>query len=204
MFSSAIFGVLTNPSLERMRTYIPYPIYAGLVAAFFAVPCVVLQLVPHFPTGDPGAASSLSGVLLSVPVISFLAIATLSTLLSFGGWISGYRPFRKCWTHLSDEELSAAALRLRATAEAAGYRIAWSGAGGDFVGVSGMALEGNAALHSGSHFPVRVCLRTRRRASRGEADLRLENRTVVLWDTGERARLAELGAALIAGANLPE
>ena len=61
----------------------------------------------------------------------------------------------------------------------------------------GLALEKRAGPHPGNDFPVRNSYLSKNRGARREAELKLDNRTVVVWDTGERARLEALGSALL-------
>ena len=202
MPDNIIFTALTHPSLERLRTFIPYPIYAGTVAAVVSIPVFALKgfmLGGRFVSGSTG---SWMDSFFFVPAASFSAIAALMTLLSLGGLVSGYRPFRKKWDPLTDEEFRDVSARLVAAAEAEGYSIAWKRELGDFVGVMGIALERRSGPHPGNDFPVRISFLSKSRFARREAELRLDNRTVVLWDTGERARLSALGAALLSRAGL--
>jgi len=80
-----------------------------------------------------------------------------------------------------------------------GADIMWEGSGGDFVGVIGIEQERTGGLfHSSAEMPVRISVSL----TKGGVTLKVTGRTVTLWDTGERERVAAIAEALIGNAEV--
>ena len=192
-----VYKILTHPSLERFRARIPHPIYSGLVALVASIPVVLLT---GLTVKSPAKAShDLPAAMLAVPPACFLAVTLLFGILALVGWLSGYRPFAREWGNLAPGDAESLLLRCMANAEALGFSTFWQKESAGFVAVLGMEREGKNAFHSGSNVPVRASFfLSEMNTPRARAGLKLEVRTVVLWDTGECQRVRALGEAVIA------
>jgi hypothetical protein len=179
----SIFKVLTHPALERFRAWIPYPLYVSLVTFIFAIPMAALT-----------APAWQEAILM--PPIGAAVVGALIGLLALGGRLSGYCPHQTNWEVMESDAAPRLSQRLRDTAQAQGFQILWHAPGGDFVAVWGLELEARVATHKGNEAPIRLVFHLSGPPSRQRARLRVEGRTVVLWDTGERARVESIGLAL--------
>ena len=183
-----IFTLLTNPKLERYRVYIPYPIYVGFITSILCTPLFVVFLL----RGAPWQHAVLA------PVMCGAIIFSLNFVLSIGGFVSGYRPFKMKWENSEEHEILMRSRRLMDACKAYGFDIVWTNEKGSFVAVLGLALEAKEVGHAGTEVPVRVSLMS---SARGSV-LKVQGRTVVLWDTGEKERMKSIGQELIKTAGI--
>lgn len=198
-----VFNLLTNRRLERFRGVIPYPLYTGLVTLLLAIPLMLpMVFSERSPLGGGGLPFPACWALASLMPAG--VIAGMMSLLALVGFISGHRPFRHAWIRLTPQEAAVLFERLLTVARWMGFDITWSDPGKGFVGVLNMEQEGSAALHSSDKAPVRIVVHLRDTDSmNAEVRLKLQIRTLVVWDTGEKARLQELGGRLMAQVSPP-
>ena len=184
-----VLKILINPALERFRVWIPYPLYISFVTFVYGVPInAVIIVLLDFPW--------FIGLL--IPSIGAVAIGALTTLFAFGGLISGYRPYKTRWTIIDPNASQLLFERLLNASKDCGFEIVWHNSESGFVGVLGMELEARKAIHKGPETPVRVSFRLADSATLWQyAMLKVEVRTVVLWDTGERSRMDSLGKEIV-------
>lgn len=198
-----VFNLLTNRRLERLRGTIPYPLYAGLVTLLLAFPLMLpLVFSERSPLGGGGLPFALRWVLAAL--LPAGVITGMLSLLATLGFLSGYRPFRYCWSRQTPADARALVDRLLAVARWMRFDMTWVDPKKGFVGVLNMEHEGGAPLHSSTDAPVRIVVGLRGMDSmEAEICLRLEIRTLVVWDSGERKRLEEMGQRFVANLSPP-
>src|SRR5438046_5645172 len=177
---------LTHPKLERWRARLPYALFTTILAYLFVLPYALIialaQLLGYRGTDDISLSRSWLTLLLAP-----LGVGILFLLIAACGRISGYRPFKQRWRNVPRDEAREFSDHLRAAAENNRFVTVWR-CHGDFVAVGAMHLESSELVHHGNHFPMRLSLFMRRRGEhQADVELKLANRTVVYWDTGERA-----------------
>jgi len=183
-----IFRVLTHPYTERVRVWMPYPLVLGIVTTVFAIPG---GFIVYAVTGN-----AESGIL--IPFVCAAAVMGLSEVIALSGWISGYRPFVARWDSLHADRALALETGVRAAAEKRGFNIVWAKPRVGFVGVCGMEHEDRPAVLAPAQSPLRLSLLIS--SSRGagcRVVVKLDVRTLVVWDTGEKARVTALGRDLL-------
>jgi hypothetical protein len=118
------------------------------------------------------------------------------------GWASGYRPFRRTWDNLPPHAARDLTQRLLNAARARGFTPAWQDEGeGEFVAVRNLELEKRSRLNDGQTFPMRLSVFVRPiDPAHVAVDLKLANRTVVVWDSGERETCRQIGEAIVGAA----
>jgi len=127
--------------------------------------------------------------------------AVVFALLGAIGRLSGYRPFRQDWKNLPASEATTLSASIKRSAEQTGFISAWVAANRiDFVSVRNIELEmAPQWMRSGKDFPMRLsCFTRETRPGRVDLVMRLANRTVVLWDTGERDACRRIGRDIVA------
>jgi hypothetical protein len=196
----SVLGMLTSPRLERWRAKFPYALFTGLAAYMYMIPVALLVLFAQ-ALGYRGEGNiTLTRTWLTI-LLAPAGIAALIALLATVGWLSGYRPFRREWRNVPLAEAVEMAGRLRAQAEAHGFVAMWNGGADGFVSTWGMGLERTSYFNTGKSFPMRLSLFIRRvKADRAKVSIKLALRTVVLWDSGERATCEQVAQSLIQAA----
>jgi hypothetical protein len=187
--------------LERFRARVPYFVITGVIAALLTVPPATLLLLAQALgyRGTPDMSLSRSWWTLA---LAPLGIAVLFAIIDATGRVSGYRPFRRRWEHLSPHAAKDLSQRLLLAGRAEGFEPVWEdGEQGGFVAVRNMELETRRHVADGKTFPMRLSVFiVPADAAHVEVNLKLENRTVVVWDTGERETCRRIGLALTGGA----
>lgn len=191
---------MTSKKLERIRAIVPFPVYISVLVFVLSVPVVLLSI--FFNTGIFAfLPPQLLVTLFSSLMVSILGAA--GTFLLYGslamlGFVSGYRSFKYTWHKINEHEVERIVDRAKYLLESAGFEIYWFAKDTGFVGVKGMEKESETLIHKGDNFPVRAYFRINK-FSGGfyRADIKLENRTVVVWDTGEKRHLENLGKNLL-------
>ena len=127
---------------------------------------------------------------------SWVTIAALPPGIAVGfalfdavGRLSGYRPFRKEWKDLSLSEAEELSGSLRRAAKQMGFELAWVDCDDiDFVSVRNIEMETTwPGIRGGKQFPMRLsCFKSAIRPGQFDLQMKLANRTVVVWDSGER------------------
>ena len=179
-----------DPSLEVWRALLPFWVFWSLIPAMAVLPLTLLMTLVDF---------SLWKLALIVPVLSFAASAVLFGLPEALGRLSGYRPFKTSWTIPTSSEAGRQAAALRRAARSRGFEVSWETLLGGFVAVHGRerALQ-DGLTHSARKSPIRLFFDLVETSSdRFQARLEVQVCTCVVWDTGERERLEELGKKLL-------
>ena len=193
-----------HPRLERFRARLPYFPIPGLVALLLVLPAAaILALAQALGyRGTPEVSLSRSWWTLALAPVGAAALFAVIEML---GRASGYRPFRRTWDNLLPHEARDQSLRLLGEAQAQGFVPVWQDArSGEFVALRNMDLEERARVVGGTRFPMRLSVFARPLDPAHVAvDLKLANRTVVVWDTGERETCRGIGEAIAAGSPRP-
>jgi hypothetical protein len=188
-----------HPRLERFRARLPYFPIPGLVALLFILPAAALVALAQALgyRGTPEVSLSRTWWTLALAPPGAAAVFAVFEAL---GWVSGYRPFRRTWDNLPPHAARDLSVRLQAAAQANEFSQAWHDAQtGEFVAVRNMELEKQNRIASGTRFPMRLSVFVRALdPAHAAVDLKLANRTVVVWDTGERETCCRVGEAVVA------
>ena len=196
-----VFRLQVHPRLERFRARVPYFLVTAVIAAMLALPAAAIVLLAQALgyRGTPEVSLWRTWWTLAlVPPGAAVVFALIATL----GWVSGYRPFQRTWDGLSAEAAKGKAQGLLAAAERLGFRTAWhDAAGGSFVAVRNMELEHRREISGGQDFPMRLSVFVRPTdPAHAQVRLKLANRTVVVWDSGERETCRRIGEAVTGAA----
>ena len=198
-----VFNLLTHRRLERIRGVVPYPLYTGLLTFVLALP---LMLPMVFSERSPLGRSPLPFPVrwLAAAAIPAGVILGMMSGLALIGFISGHRPFRHRWARLTPRDAAELLGRLQAVARWVGFDVMWSDARKGFVGVLNMEAEAVQAFHDSDKAPVRIVVQVRGMDGvAAEVRLKLQILTLVVWDTGEKARLADMGQKMLAQLSPP-
>ncbi len=196
--------LLTSKQMEYLRILVPQPVYLGLVVFASTLPVFLVLMVLTGPVAHAAKAIPVLGFLL-IPVAGSLGTMILFTLVRMLAWVSGYRPFLFYTEDLDEQRSEEMVSRLLAAALGEGFDLFWRSPQKGFIAVKGIEMEkaGQRDM-SGARFPIRcVCLRSMN-GMRHCLKLRLQVRSIPVWNTGETRVLRELGARLIQAAGLQE
>ncbi len=185
------------PVFEVVRARIPYPVWVFLFYAPFGFAAGWMNNLVRL-----GQGGSL-WVMPSLGVGVVLAIAVLLGILDAIGRASGYRPFVHRWEGVVSATADREIERIAESARQRGFEIVWCKQAKGFVAVRSTNLEQNV-VNSGQAFPIRLSLFIQETdLAHCQLVMKLQNRTVVFWDTGESQTLANVGAWIVQGAAEP-
>jgi len=201
-----IFSVLTDKGLERVRTHIPYPIYVGLLTFTLAIPIIttIFVLNGSIPTFS---LKQLISVFFAIIFFSLLVggvLALFLGLLMLLGKLSGYKPYEYNWVNIDEFTAETIGDKIKGLSEKLGFETCWYEKKLGYVSVRGLELESNSSFHQADNFPIRLVYTIKRqKTGLVNCKLKLETRTITLWDTGETKRLGNLGGYFVNNKLLP-
>ena len=192
-----VFRLQVHPRLERYRARVPYFLVTGLAAAMLVLPAASLVLLAQALgyRGTPEVSLARTWWTLGlVPIGAALVFGAIDGI----GRASGYRPYRRSWQGLSAGAAKELSQRLLASAERLGFSSTWHDArSGAFVAVRNLAMEYRQQVPGALHFPMRLSVFVQSTdPAHVRVRLKLQNRTVVVWDTGERDTCRKVGEAV--------
>jgi hypothetical protein len=190
-----------HPQLERFRARLPYFLVPTVSTVLMLLPaaCIVLlaQALGYRGTADMSLSQTWLTLVLLPP-----ACAVVFAVVGVVGWVSGYRPFRRTWNSVPLSAVHDVSLQLQAAARSQGFKPVWHDAQtGQFVAVRNMELESQRRFNDGKIFPMRLSVFIRPTDPAHVAvELKLSNRTVVVWDSGERETCRQIGESFAGAA----
>lgn len=191
----SIHRYVIDTVLERWRVNVPPPFFLGFVTLICGLP-FALTFLPFSPL-------PANVILVMIPLIPVGAAVGITVIFGFFwllGYVTGYRDFVHRWESLPTTELEELTSRFRSAAAEHGFKIVWSRGDRGLVALKGLEMElAGTPFYSAKQFPMRLSLLYKKTDDCTLcATLKMQARSYVVINTGERQRCQEEGERILA------